>query len=229
MIEYIDERLKAIADMVKPNSRVADIGTDHAYLAIYLIQQEVATWVVASDINQGPFQVARDMVKKHNLENKIDVRLGNGLQTLAPREVDTVCIAGMGGGLIVKILETSPHIIKYLNSVVLQPMNTSIAIRRWLYTHDWSITDECLVESNDIIYEVIKAEPIKDIIPSEVLLEIGPIIAKHRTELFKKYINIKITKLKRAIEGMELSQVAKQSNNYHEAKKRLEEIGGILQ
>ena len=95
---HLDDRLQALADFVPEGARAADIGTDHGYLAVALLQQGKANFVVAGDKNRGPYEAAKRTVHEYAIsEEQISVRLGDGLEVVKPGEVDTVCIAGMGG------------------------------------------------------------------------------------------------------------------------------------
>ena len=100
----LDKRLQAVADFVPKGCKVADIGTDHGYLAKYLYEQDNSRYVIAADLNAGPCEAARKTFAEFGLEDKIPVRQGSGLEPLSAGEVDTVCIAGMGGKLIADIL-----------------------------------------------------------------------------------------------------------------------------
>ena len=143
---HLDDRLQALADFVPEGARAADIGTDHGYLAVALLQQGKANFVVAGDKNRGPYEAAKRTVHEYAIsEEQISVRLGDGLEVVKPGEVDTVCIAGMGGILMNTILEASPEVTEALKTLVLQPMNGAPELREWLYDHEWHIVDENLV------------------------------------------------------------------------------------
>ena len=108
----LDARLAAVAAFVPQGSRVADIGTDHGYLAAALVEEGRAPFVIASDLPAGPCEAARRTVREEDLTEKIEVRQGDGLTVLQPGEVDTVCIAGMGGVLMTEILAAAPEVRK---------------------------------------------------------------------------------------------------------------------
>jgi tRNA (adenine22-N1)-methyltransferase len=153
----LNKRLETIAKMIDGhNIRLADVGCDHGWLAIYLVKNKIASRAYACDVNKGPLDNARENIKKNNLEDKIDLVLSNGLDKLASDSFDSLVIAGMGGSLIVDIIRKD---LKKLNNktLYLQPNINSYGLRKYLLSHDFEILDEELVEENKIIYEIIKA------------------------------------------------------------------------
>lgn len=121
----LGSRLQGIANYVLPNKVFADIGTDHAYLPIYLIKNGIVKKAIAGDYNQGPYEAAQKAVLNYNLAGKIEVRLGNGLTVLAEGEADIVAIAGMGGTTIVEILSAKLNLAQQVQRLILQPMNNA--------------------------------------------------------------------------------------------------------
>lgn len=106
----LDIRLQKVAALVRPGSRLADIGTDHAYLPTALVQRGVCPTAIASDVRPGPVQAARRTVEAAGLNDKIDVRLGDGLEPIRPDEAEDIVIAGMGGETIAAILAAAPWV-----------------------------------------------------------------------------------------------------------------------
>ena len=147
----LDSRMAAVMNFVRTGSRVADIGADHGYLSIELIKSGRASSVIATEKNFGPCEATRKNISAAQLENFIEVRLGDGLKILSAGEVDTICIAGMGGALIAKILSDAPEVVNSARRIILQPMNAAKKIRDWLAENDWVIVDEDLAESAGII------------------------------------------------------------------------------
>ena len=148
-------RLKTIASYVPEGSLLGDIGTDHAYLPIYLVQKKVINMAVGVEINTGPYKSALESVKMHSLQDRIEVRHGNGLVPLKRGEVDTLSIAGMGGFTILEILSTRPDVLAEVKSLVLQPQGGEDKVRRELLTKGWLLQDELLVEEDGRIYTVM--------------------------------------------------------------------------
>lgn len=136
------ERLALCASFVRPGSRIADIGTDHAHLPVRLVLDGVSPRAIASDIAEKPCRSAASMVSRHHLDNKVSVRLGGGLSTVAPEEVDDIIIAGMGGDVMVSILSDCPCIKDSRYRLILQPMSRAEKIRLWLFQNGFTVSDE---------------------------------------------------------------------------------------
>ena len=219
---HLDDRLQALADFVPEGARAADIGTDHGYLAVALILQEKANFVVAGDKNRGPYEAAKRTVHEYAIsEEQISVRLGDGLEVVKPGEVDTVCIAGMGGILMNTILEASPEVTEALKTLVLQPMNGAPELREWLYDHEWHIVDENLVIDDGRIYEIIKAEKGSRKKPSGLDLLVGPKLWKKKPPLLKHHIEALLFQQRRILNGMEKSDRGKGDKRYAQVKRRV--------
>lgn len=162
----LDKRLSCVASLVRLGSRVADIGTDHAYLPVYLVESSLCPFAVASDIGEGPLEAARHTVLTAGLESKISCRLGDGLSTVKAGEVDDVVIAGMGGETIVAILDAAPFVKDPSLRLIMQPMTHGEDLRRWLLENGFSVVEEHLVQDKHHLYPVMAAvysgEPIED-------------------------------------------------------------------
>ena len=210
----LDARLQAVADFVLPGSRVVDVGTDHAYLALELLRQRGAFQVIAADKNAGPCEAARHTIREAGLEGIIPVRQGDGLAVLVPDEVDTICIAGMGGQLIRDILAAAPEILQGASRLVLQPMNAAAGLRRWLYEQGWQLVDESLAEADGRVYEILAAEPGEAALPEPLLLESGPVLFQKKPPLLRRHIQGLLERERRAAAGMEKSEQARESAAY---------------
>ena len=220
----LGDRLQAVADFVPQGSRVADIGTDHGYLAVELVKSGKAKFVVASDKNTGPYEAAVRTVRENGLaDNVISVRLGDGLKSLRPGEVDTVCIAGMGGALMVEILEGSPDVVETLDTLILQPQSAAPELRRWIY-----IEDESLVLDDGRIYEIIMAKRGRRKMPEQLMLEIGPVLWQKKPPLLRHHIEALLFQERRVAAGMEKSDAAKKSKKYQAVIRHIKELGEHL-
>lgn len=159
----LSKRMEAVVNMVSPQSfTVADIGCDHAYVSIALIQLQPARRVVAMDVREGPLEIAEKNVKIYGMEEKIELRLSDGLDKLGKGEADTIIIAGMGGLLIKSILEKGKNILSYREKspvLILQPQSDVREVRIFLYEHAYHIVQEMILEEEGKYYTVIKAVP----------------------------------------------------------------------
>src|SRR5665647_455235 len=126
------KRLAAAAKYVTAGSVAVDIGTDHAYLPIFLVETGVCQRVIATELRPGPFHSALQKVTEHKLEHRIDLRLGDGLNVIDPGEADVLVLAGMGGNTIREILAESPGITNKVRKLILQPMADHGDLRAWL-------------------------------------------------------------------------------------------------
>ncbi|MFD2672362.1 tRNA (adenine(22)-N(1))-methyltransferase [Marinicrinis sediminis] len=185
----ISRRLLAIASYVKRGSRVADIGSDHALLPIYLIQQGIALHAWAGEVNLGPMRAARRNVQAYGQSEHIEVRHGNGLDVLSEDDqVDCITIAGMGGGLIVEILQAGREKLAAVKQLVLQPNVGEEAVRRWLVQNGWKLETEEILKEDGKIYEILSAvraedAEIGDVYPDSLTLSCG--LAVTQDELFQ--------------------------------------------
>lgn len=148
-------RLQQLQASAAPSNVVADIGCDHAYLPILLIQNNICKKVIASDIAKGPLQKAAANIHRFNMTQKITVRKGMGLSTLEIGEADTIVIAGMGGNMIADILAADKKIAQSAQKLILQPMTTPHRLREYLYQNGYIILKEDLVKEDGRIYSII--------------------------------------------------------------------------
>ena len=126
----INDRLKKVGDLVDTNSSILDIGCDHALLDIYLVNNKKVEKAIASDVNEGPLKNAKENLKKYQLEDKIELRLGDGLDTYTD-DIDTVIVSGMGGRTIIGMFKYKPSIVKKINTLILSPNNYQEDVRRF--------------------------------------------------------------------------------------------------
>ncbi len=151
----ISKRLLCCASMVQPGSRVADIGTDHGYLGIYLLQSGAARHVIACDLRKDPLENARRNAKLFGVDGEMELRLSDGLEKIRPDEVDTVVMAGMGGDLIQKILSQCSWRKREGLQFILQPQSAGNVLRRWLCEDGFEIQCEEPVQDGHFLYTVM--------------------------------------------------------------------------
>lgn len=204
----LSRRLQALADYIPSDSRVADIGTDHAFLPCYLVKEGIAPFAVGIDVKEGPFQSASRTVNAYHLEEQISIRLGDGLMPLRPGEVDVVILAGMGGNTMIDILEGSPQVVEEVNCLVMQPMNGAEHLRSWLGGNDWIIIAEDLLVEDGHYYQIIKATRGREQALADMQLSYGPLLIADRHPLLPKLIEKDIQALQDIIEQLAKSQSA---------------------
>jgi tRNA (adenine22-N1)-methyltransferase len=160
----LSRRLQAIAELVPPGARVADIGSDHALLPAWLAASGKSPFAVAGEVRDGPLKASAARIEADGLADRVAVRKGDGLAVVAPGEVDCVVIAGMGGALIASILEAGNAAGKLagVRTLVLQPNVGEDLVRRWLLDRGWYLASERIVEEDGRWYEILEARRVKD-------------------------------------------------------------------
>lgn len=196
-------RLELIAHKVPPCTGICDIGTDHGYIPIHLIQAGRCKVAIASDVKQGPIQAAMENIKAAGLQDVISARLGDGLTPIEPSEVDVVVIAGMGGTLMKTILEEDLEKAKSANLLVLQPMNAIDELRQWLYEKGFEILDEELTCEGQKIYDVLSVKwTDSHIMPEEIYLHVGKALVEKKDPLLGKYVLKKANQIQKILMGL---------------------------
>jgi len=224
----LSDRLKTIADFVPLNSIVGDIGTDHGYLPVYLIEKGISKKVIASDISKNSLEKIIQLVKLKGLEDKIDIRLGDGLEVFKPFEVDTLVIAGMGGLLIRDILDENKKIADSIVNFILQPNMASKELREYLYENSFEIVDEKLVKEAGKFYEIIFAKRGKDYVEDDIYLEFGKRLFLNKDPLLKEYIQHKIAMVESIIGELIATDSQKSRERYFELKKKIRRYKEVL-
>ncbi|MBR5773514.1 MAG: SAM-dependent methyltransferase [Clostridia bacterium] len=198
-------RLKAIGDMVREGVRVADVGTDHAFLPLYLIKSGRVSFAIASDINLGPIQNAQSNIVEHNCQEKIKLVHCGGLDGVTADEVDDIIIAGMGGELISSIIDNAAWLKMPDKHLLLQPMTRANDLRRYLCENGFVINEERVVCEGRRLYTIISAFYCgKSIEYDDVFLYVGKTLL-NPTEVAKNYVLQQSYVLRKAAEGMEKS------------------------
>ncbi len=158
----LSTRLTAIAEQIPAGSRLADIGSDHGLLPVYVVRQGWVSQAIAGEVNQGPLEAAQRQVDEAGLGHVIQPRLGNGLAVIQPGEVDVVTIAGMGGALIVTILSEGIAKLTGVSRLILQPNVGEEFVRRWLLEQGWYLSSERILEEDGRTYEILTADRVED-------------------------------------------------------------------
>lgn len=194
----LSPRLRLLAGWVRPGARIADVGTDHAYLPVWLTLQGRVASAIASDLREGPLARARETGKAFGAAG-IDFRLCDGLSGIRPEEADTIVIAGMGGENIAAILSAAPWTADGAHTLLLQPQTRAEDLRRFLSEHGCRIVREALVRDRGILYPCIEAEAGRE------ALTLGQIYGGAKLlhdPLGEQYIIAKIIRLQSAVAGL---------------------------
>lgn len=224
-------RLKTIADLVPKGSVVADIGTDHAYLPVYLIENGITNKVIAADINVGPLKNAEKTIQSYKLQSQIETRLGSGLQPIKCNEIDTAIIAGMGGLLIIEILEQSKDVVSTIDTFILQPMVAQDEVRKWLHKNNYKIDNERMAKEGDKLYEILVVSKGEMSIEDSIYYEIGPKLITNREPYLLELIDAKLKKYNEILKNVEGQNTLKAKEKSLECEikiKKLKEVKKCL-
>ena len=190
----LTDRLLKIASLVDNGKRIADIGTDHGYIPVYLLNQNKIQYAILGDVNKGPLENARKEVTRNKLQDKVDLRLGSGIEVLKENEVDEIIIAGMGGMLINNLLKANEKVAHTTEKLILQPMQAPEELRMFLYQNGYKILDEHLVREEHRLYEIIvcKYEGLEPQEIDPIYYEIGLKLIENNDPLLNDFIENKI-------------------------------------
>ncbi|WP_050697371.1 class I SAM-dependent methyltransferase [Anaeromassilibacillus senegalensis] len=150
-------RLALCASMVRPGVKLADIGTDHAYLPIWLARQGMISRAIAADVRLDPLRSAERNIRKYHVEDTVSARLSDGLSVIFPHEADDIVMAGMGGELMIRLIETAPWLKNEEKRLILQPMTSAEDLRRSLEREGYAVLQEKAVEEDGHVYSVMQA------------------------------------------------------------------------
>lgn len=254
-MNLLSKRLGAIAARVKPGSRLADIGSDHALLPAHLALSGRISRGIAGEINKGPLEAAKRQIAAAGLGSLVEARQGNGLDVLEPGEADTITIAGMGGALIAEILEAGRGKGKLagVRHLLLQPNVGEHLVRVWLRRNGWLLLGEEILEEDGKIYEILSACPLSEaadgmqaeaelyrgreltgfgLVHEADWLQFGPYLLRGAEPVFLEKWRREIRKLERvavSMESSELEEARQKRLKVLEEIKRLKELMACLQ
>lgn len=213
----LSDRLKGVVNLVSDTDCGADVGCDHGFISIELIHRKVAGRMIAMDVREGPLMRAKEHIISRGLTDRIETRLSDGVEKLGIREADSAIIAGMGGNLVLHILENGKDIIKDMRQCILQPQSEIEKVRRYLRENNFKTVAE------DMIFEDGKYYPMMKVIPgkgesregSRVFDCYGEMLLKDKNPVLKKFL-IHQLKIKNEILDNLMSQKDKHSNRIKE-------------
>lgn len=198
----LSDRLLSVAELVTPGLIVADIGTDHGYLPIYLMQNKLAKSVIASDVNVGPLQKAVDNIKMHGLNDLIDTRLSDGLKMFEEGEVESIVMAGMGGNLIIEIIINSLEICRSAKEMILQPQSDIGRVRHYLNDNGFMIISENMVCEDGKFYPMMKVKNGNQRWEHEFYYEYGKILLRERNPVLHEFLILEKNHLCELYQGL---------------------------
>ena len=184
----LSKRLQAVANLVTPGKRLADIGTDHGYVPIWLYEQGRIPSALAMDLREGPLQRAKEHIRMHGLDEKIKTRLSDGLEKLLPGEADSIVIAGMGGMLVVKILTQGQAVLDSVQELILQPQSDLDAVREYLHRTGFVIVQEEMVFEEGKYYPMMKAVHGENTDDRKIWSLYGRLLLENRHPVLESYL-----------------------------------------
>jgi len=199
----LGNRLMTIAAKIEKGMAVADIGTDHAQLPIYLVTEGISKRVIATDIITGPYERARENIEKFCLQDFIQLRLGPGLTPIKAGEADVAVIAGMGGLTIINIIDESRDIADSFKKLILQPMRHQAKLREFLFSIGYQITDEDVAVEGNRFYEIMVVQKAGEVPCDEIDVLVGPVLRHKKTPEVYKYFCSRIEKLQAIIRALD--------------------------
>ncbi|MBO1003503.1 tRNA (adenine(22)-N(1))-methyltransferase [Pseudogracilibacillus auburnensis] len=230
----LSKRLQTIASFISSNSLFADIGSDHAYLPCYVCLSDQTVQAIAGEVKEGPLKRAQETVEYYDLSERIDVRLGNGLQIINENDhVNEVVIAGMGGSLIANIMEEGKNKLSAVHKIIAQPNIHASSVRKTFLANNYSLINEIILMENNHIYEVLVAErdsTVNIYDPAEHLgkqLMFGPLLMQEKSPVFIKKWQDEREKLLHITSNMEKAK-NKEETKLHLYKKQLQWMEEVL-
>ncbi len=223
----LSDRLQKIADWIEVGESVADVGTDHGFLPIYLRETGKSPQVILCDINSGPLEKAKENIRKRSIGESFDMRLGSGLEPLSCGEVDVIAIAGMGGALVIEILVNDFEKTKTFSKYIFQPRNGQAKLRKWLLQNGFRIVDEALIREGKYICELIMAIPSNNQIElpvEEFNYEFSPILFEKKDPLLVEFIENKIRIERKVFESIEAGANQKKNEMLAQTENRMKQL-----
>lgn len=223
----LSKRLEAVASLVSDGSRLADIGTDHAYIPIRLVREGRIPSAVAMDVNRGPLDRAGQNIRNAGYEDRIQIRLSDGFSALCPGEADCAVLAGMGGGLVIRILRQGMETVRTLKECILQPQSEIKKVRTFLLEEGFFFMDETMVKEDGKYYPMMKvippgAEKRKKNDPwTETELRYGKLLLWNKNKVLQEYLQREIRIRKQLIERLEAENTKRASSRLEELKEEM--------
>ena len=201
----LSKRLNAVAGQITIGNTVADIGTDHGYIPIYMTLNGYSNYAIAMDVNKGPLDRAKDNIFRYGVEDKVETRLSDGLKGLSEGEVQSIVIAGMGGLLTIRILTDGKSVAESADELILSPHSDVHLLREYLSCNDYKIINEEIVFEDGKYYFVLKVNKGQMIIADDVDKYFGSYLINRRDLVMKAYLEKEVDKRLSILEKMSAS------------------------
>lgn len=218
----LSARLEAVASFVPQGAKAADVGTDHGYIPIFLVQSGRCPSAIAMDVRKGPLERARAHVTELGLSGQVSLRLSDGLKELKPGEADAVVIAGMGGELIERILSQGRHMWESVSSWVLSPQSELGRVRAFLAGEGFQIFKEAMVEEDGKYYTVMAARRGHMEYKNEASLRYGALLLEQGDPVLGEFLLKEEKRVRSIMERLTMQEEEKRTEGQKEAIKQLE-------
>lgn len=218
----LSNRLKNLVSFVTPGEKVADVGTDHGFIPIYLAVKELSPCLIASDVRQGPLLTARRNAAQYGVEDRISFRLSDGLAAVGREEVDTVILAGMGGETILHILEASPWSLE--KKLILQPQSKTPELTAWLAGNGCFPVTAHLAEDAGIYYTIFLFQR-----GSDPGCDMWELLLQARDPLLAAAAKVEMEKLRRALDTLKRSNTERAQHSRAALEKQYGRVCGVLE
>ena len=221
----LSQRLSSVASMVTAGNCLADVGTDHGYVPIYLYERNVIPRAIAMDINKGPLERAALHIAESGMKDVIETRLSDGLTALRPKEADSIVIAGMGGPLMIRILSAYPEVTASAKELILQPQSEIAEVRIWLYEQGYEIVEEHMVYEEGKYYPMFKAVKNPEAKKLSYLeYKFGRLEVLKEKEVLKDFILRELSNKQNILQKLEEEQTEKSKGRAEEMKQLIKEL-----
>ena len=239
----LSKRLQAVAAMVTVGNRVCDVGCDHGFVPVYLVEQGISPAVLAMDVKQGPLSAAKEHIAEHGLESAIETRLSDGLHNYSIGEADTLICAGMGGRLMMRILSDNRDKTDSFRELILQPQSEIEQFRAWLREHGYGITDENMIEEDGKFYPMMRVEThLRDMLKDNARNSMGdmelckladrygPILLERKDKALTAYLRREEKIYEEILNNLQAQGLSdtKRKNRYEEVSELLEDCRKAL-
>lgn len=230
----LSQRLQAVADLAEDAGVVADVGTDHGYIPLFLIACGKAQRAIAMDINEGPLQRAREHIRQYNQQERIETRLSDGLSKLRPGEAQTIVIAGMGGALMKRILTEGEATAHAADCLVLQPQSELPMFRRFLVEYGYRILREDMVYEDGKFYSMMAVKWTESDVGdnlqamTEADFKYGPLLRARKHPVLRKYLLRQKEQKQKILERLGKNARQDVSERRAQIREEIEEIEVLL-